>query len=154
MGMDVSGTKPTAPVGKYFRRNIWGWHPLWDYCRSVSPLARQVKHGHSNDGDGLNAQRTQSLAKTLERELEDGRTSQYVAQREKVLGELPDEQCSWCEGTGQRPEPSNNGAGVTQCNRCKGTGIARPWITLYHFDERDVREFAEFLKHCGGFVIY
>jgi hypothetical protein len=28
MGFDVYGKAPTAREGEYFRRNIWGWHPL------------------------------------------------------------------------------------------------------------------------------
>jgi hypothetical protein len=150
MGYDVHGLDPTAQVGRCFSRNACGWPPLWDYCRSVSELARQVKHGYSNDSDGLNGSRAKSLAKTLQAELENGRTSQYVAQREKALTKLPDESCSICSGTGQRQLPV---LGTDSCFRCEGTGKVRPSETLYYCDELDVREFAAFLIHCGGFAI-
>jgi DnaJ-class molecular chaperone len=151
MGYDVHGLNPNARVGRYFGRNMCGWPPLWDYCCSVSELARQVKHGYSNDGDGLDARRAKSLAKALQTELGNGRTNQYVAQREKTLMKLPDEPCSICSGKGQQPEPI--GTETIQCYHCEGTGKVRPSDTHYHCDERDVREFAEFLKHCGGFAI-
>ena len=37
MGMDVYGKSPTTEVGAYFRKTIWGWHPLWDMCTDLSP---------------------------------------------------------------------------------------------------------------------
>jgi hypothetical protein len=139
MGMDIYGKNPTAQVGNYFGRGIGGWAPLWDYCCSVSSLASQVKNGYTNDGDGLDAAKASSLAKTLEDELESGRTSEYIAhleamqaEREKIVSELPDE----------------------PCHVCKGTGKVRPSETPYSLDERNVRDFAVFLKHCGGFTIF
>ena len=52
MGMDVYGKAPTAEVGEYFRRNVWGWRPLWDMCLDLFPeLTEKVEYGHSNDGD-------------------------------------------------------------------------------------------------------
>jgi hypothetical protein len=98
----------------------------------------------------MDALRARSLAKTLHDELENGRTSQYIAQREKTLADLPDEPCQWCTDGNRTP---NNGAESIQCHLCKGTGKVRPWKTRYYLREQDVRDFAEFLKHCGGFVI-
>ena len=55
MGMDVYGIDPINAFGKIFRRNIWSWHPLWNYIQNEYPeIASKVKYGHSNDGDGLN----------------------------------------------------------------------------------------------------
>ena len=28
MGMDVYGRRPTSEAGKYFRANVWSWHPI------------------------------------------------------------------------------------------------------------------------------
>jgi hypothetical protein len=164
MGMDIYGINPSTPVGKYFRCSISGWPSLWDYCCSVSSLAREVKEAYFNEGDGLDALGATSLAKTLQDELDNGRTSQYIAQREKTLEELPDEPCRGCtDGPNHGPafgedvfwkfsSTPNNGAGT--CDVCKGTGKVRPFATRYYLDEGGVRKFAEFLKHCGGFAIW
>ena len=91
MGMDVQGINPNGAIGQRFGRGSVCWASLWDYCRSVSSLARQVKLPYSNDGDGLDARRASSLAKTLQDELENGRTSEYIAQQGKMLAEQPEE---------------------------------------------------------------
>ena len=59
MGMDVYGVDPTTEDGAYFRRNVWGWRPLWTL---VECIAEDVEFeaiadvsGHFNDGDGLGA---------------------------------------------------------------------------------------------------
>jgi len=52
MGMDVYGIAPIAEVGKYFRNNIWWWHPLWNYVQEVAPHLTEGVNGHFNDGDG------------------------------------------------------------------------------------------------------
>lgn len=131
MGMDVYGRKPTQPVGEYFRCNYFKWPSLWGYCCSVSALARQVRHGYSNDGDGLEAAGAASLSQTLEEELEKGRTREYIAQLEKAPAKVrfPFEELQ---------------------SACNGR-LELPSIRL---TEQCVRHFAQFLKHCGGFAIW
>ena len=67
---------------------------------------------------------------------------------------LPDEECRVCGGTGSRQEPPQVGPGNLPCNACGGTGRVRPFETNYGFDVDTVREFAEFLRDCGGFEIW
>src|ERR1035441_4207245 len=94
MGMDVIGTNPRNQTGKYFRNNIWWWHPLWEYCSEVAPdICGRVVYGHSNDGDGLDAEASTALAQLLRNEIESGRTATYAATRESALKKLPDVVC-------------------------------------------------------------
>ncbi len=67
MGMDVCGRKPRSDTGKYFRNNIWWWHPLASFCEYVAPdITAGCKYWHSNDGDGLKAAASVALANKLQ----------------------------------------------------------------------------------------
>lgn len=154
MGMDVFGKAPRSEKGEYFRNNVWWWHPLWSYCEEVVPdIAGQVEYGHSNDGDGLDAEAAVELAQRLQAAIDAGATAQYAAERQSALAALPGEVCSICGGTGSRQEPPLIGPGPIPCNGCNGTGQVRPWETNYPFEVANVQEFAEFLQDCGGFAI-
>ena len=37
MGMDVTGNNPKTDAGVYFRRNVWGWHPLAELVCKLAP---------------------------------------------------------------------------------------------------------------------
>lgn len=100
MGMDVIGRKPTSKTGKYFRNNVWWWHPLWDYIETVAPhLAQRVKAPHSNDGDGLRgSKQCIELAAILQNEIDTGKTATYATEYQQRLDAMPDEPC-FCNGT-------------------------------------------------------
>lgn len=171
MGMDVYGKNPKSEVGEYFRRNVWGWHPLWDYVEKQHPeIAELVSYAHSNDGDGLGARNSKKLAKLLMEDYESGRVAEYVAERNKALSELPFEECNLCEGTGIRTDKIGVEWGMPEkelepdiaiivgrtkgsCNSCNGVGKKEAWETSYYLEETDIKEFAEFLQDCGGFEI-
>jgi hypothetical protein len=66
MGMDVIGKAPTSDHGKYFRRNIWGWHPLADAVQKIAPeICAKCKYWHYNDGDGLDDKNSRALARAI-----------------------------------------------------------------------------------------
>ena len=68
--MDVYGTNPKNVFGKIFRRNIWIWHPLWDFFENeYSEVVGIVKYGHSNDGDGLNNEDAIRLSNLISNDL-------------------------------------------------------------------------------------
>jgi hypothetical protein len=171
MGMDVYGKNPTSKVGKYFRRNVWGWHPLWGYVEDVHPeIASLVKYGHSNDGDGLDEEDSRRLAELLTTDLEIGLVDKYVEERNKALADLPLEPCGLCDSTGIRTDKVGLESGMPDkelspemkiltgrekgwCNACNGQGESAPWATNYSLEPTDVKEFTEFLRDCGGFEI-
>lgn len=173
MGMDVRGKKPSAPEGEYFRVNVWHWHPLWSYCCGVGPSvidAELASGGHYNDGAGLDAEDSVKLAALLEAELERGATEEYAVQRKSELAELPDHLCEFCGGTGIRTDSIGQINGMTTrlltqdqrvrlgrntgwCNACDGDGAIPDPVTMGSFEVSTVRDFAKFLRACGGFSI-
>jgi hypothetical protein len=154
MGMDVYGKKPSSEVGKYFRANVWSWHPLWTYCATVAPkTCGKVANAHSNDGDGLGVRDSKALARALLAELDSGRTKKYAAELAAKLAALPKEKCTICGGTGKRATPPVCGPGDMHCNGCDGAGERQKIDAWYGFEEDRVRRFAEFLADCGGFEI-
>ena len=148
MGMDITGKSPTTEEGSYFRNNVWWWHPLWSYCEQVYPKCEEIL-GHSNDGDGLDEQHSLILAKKLRHLLKTGETTIYEKDRKVVLDELPDEECHFCNGTGERHDKVVDG----KCNCCNGKGKIRPWDIHYPFSVKNVEKFCLFLEGCGGFKI-
>lgn len=177
MGMDVYGRSPSSEAGEYFRRNVWGWHPLADYCEAVAPeICQFCEHWHSNDGDGLDAELSARLADVLAQQLDSGKTATFIAQRNAEMDALPGERCHICNGSGQRtdaiavaqqmPErdippdamwggkPHPRAGQTGWCNGCDGRGVNRPFLAEYQLDEQTVRDWIEFLRGCGGFSIH
>lgn len=171
MGMDVYGKNATTQAGSYFRRNVWGWRPLWDYCLSMhEDLAGKVEYGHSNDGDGLDADDSVALAERLRNDVISGDAQRYIDERNRFLAEMERPTCEWCNGTGIRTDavgienkmPERElepemailvGRTHGFCNGCRGEGKTDAWETNYYLDLDDIKEFAEFLETCGGFEI-
>jgi hypothetical protein len=178
MGMDVIGRAPTSERGKYFENNSSWWHPLATYCKEVAPeIARGCRHWHTNSGDGLDAAASRALAEALEAEIESGRCLDIERQAEAEREAAPKEICPICHGKGvvwrTRPQPTVNlygevefaplyitdaddpriddGAGMP-CFACNGRGFHRPSFTS-PFSVKNVRNFAAFLRDCGGFAI-
>ncbi|WP_124625771.1 hypothetical protein [Burkholderia sp. Bp9012] len=154
MGMDVFGKAPTSKVGRYFRSNVWCWHPLWRYCEKIAPdIIPRNNLGHSNDGWGLDARGASALAERLARALASGETAQYERAHEAALAALPLVPCTICGGTGNRAEPPHVGPGPLHCNGCDGEGRTPHFSTYYHFSTEFLGKFEMFLRHCGGFKI-
>ena len=176
MGMDVYGLNPTttAPAqpnhddfdsedwkayydgqslsGQYFRNNVWWWRPLWDY---VANLCSEViseedfNAGHHNSGHVIGKEQCEYIAERLAHELLNGGAEQYKKDYEKKLSELPLEECTICNGSGQRDDEHVQG----ECNGCQGEGKRKDSETGYPFEVSNVKEFYTFVKNCGGFEI-
>jgi hypothetical protein len=155
MGMDVYGKKPKNDQGEYFRANVWYWHPLWSYCEELHPsIASKVKNGHVNSGDGLNSIDSIALAELLKRDIETGVTEKYIKDYYDYLNSLPLEDCTYCNSTGTRDWPQEDGTTLTkECNGCKGQKKVKPFSTWYQMDLDLMKEFQQFLENCGGFKI-
>jgi hypothetical protein len=152
MGFDIIGTEATSETGKCFRNNVWWWRPLSRYCELVAPeLWGKICYPDSNDGSGLNGEDAKALAAVLKNQVDIGETKQFETEWNEYHKNMPDEKCTFCDGTGTRtdlkPEPF-------KCNACYGKGTVRPFATAYPFSVENVREFIEFLNDCGGFEIW
>lgn len=177
MGMDVMGSSPSKKCGEYFRANVWWWSPLWGYCEQVAPeICNQVEYAYSNDGDGLDDEDSKALATILLAEYKAGNTKKYEDERNAEHQALPKIKCDFCRGTGERTWHSDETdtkcqdfgdtpltadelkiytkSEVLKCNGCGGEGEKLPWVAEYCFEADFVKEFATFLRYCGGFHIY
>lgn len=84
--MDVMGIAPTEQEGAEFCASLSAWVRLWSICCQVSPAARGVRHGYSNDGDGLDAEGARALAHDLRLAAAD---VQALAERQPAFSWLP-----------------------------------------------------------------
>ena len=135
MGMDVYGKDPSSECGQYFRANIWSWRPILDQivatCRDLvdDELLEAMAY---NDGAGPDDQVTcDEMADRLEEVL--------VLQPEGFSVEsdlIVDEQ-----GRLQSKDTVEENP----------TGNHRP---AYFAASEHVRQWIEFLRHCGGFEVF
>ncbi len=165
MGMDVYGKDPSNETGRYFRNNVWWWHPLWSYCEHIAPhLIPEDNGGHFNDGWGLDAVGATALAERLREELDAGRCAKFATNYQRDLEALPREHCTTCDGSGLRADvPSfrrkllerfnSRTKQKSRCSSCDGLGTIAPWAANYPFSAENVAEFASFLEASGGFEI-
>ena len=155
MGMDVYGIKPTDKTGEYFRRNWWGWRPIWWMVEGLWPeISAKVENPMTNDGDGLDDKDSKELSTLMNKAIGNGTVGKFIIDRNKRLDSMPEEPCNLCEGTGKRMDPPNIGAGTYPCNGCNSTGTRANYETYYRMDTNDAKEFSQFLAHCGGFQLY
>lgn len=160
MGMDVFGNKPKSENGEYFRNNVWFWHPLAEYACKVAPeITSACRYWHTNDGDGLDDERSVALADTLMLRVASGHAANWELEFAAQQARLPREPCRRCGGTGTLPASMHlNGsyanAGGSGCDNCEGTGQVDPWEVNYQFTTDNVVKFVAFLRDCGGFEIW
>ena len=150
MGMDLYGIKPSSPSGTYFRNSIFWWPPLWDYSRLVAPaLARRVREPYANTGGGLCADDSLLLSSALGVSIESGAAAAYAGVRD-----WSPPVCATCRSLGFPPADSVGPAdSLRACDGCLEVALRDP-SSWFRFDEDNVRRFADFLKHCGGFEIW
>jgi hypothetical protein len=104
----------------------------------------------------LNGEDSTFLADVLQKEIDSGRTEKYARLWNLKRELAPSEPCYLCEGTGTRKPAPECGAGDPTgdgifCNGCNGAGYRRPSIDPFSLES--AREFASFLRYCGGFQI-
>ena len=103
--------------------------------------------GHSNSGAGLDDKGAKELGQRLLSEINNGHTIQYQASYQQYLDDIPDADCSRCNG-------NNKGHNkMKDCKLCNGTGKSTNFNKHYPFDVDNVKEFAEFCRFSGGFKI-
>ena len=155
MGMDVYGTKPTDPVGEYFRNNVWWWRPLWDYClNNHGKIAGKVEYGHSNDGDGLDAKEARKLGSLLRQDIASGFAAKYEKDYNEMIESLEKIVCERCNNTGKVKYTSvGDNESERKCHACEGTGMIVDFRAHYPFSVENLQAFADFCFHSGGFSI-
>lgn len=156
MGMDVYGKDPKDESGRYFRANVWYWHPLWSMIEYLYPqYGLKVKHAHSNDGDGLTKKDSLALSQLLKADIESGKIEQFITDYDKEKESLEKQDCPYCNQTGSRAWPDGDGGLLEKvCNACNGTLKVDDFMASYYMNFDLVKEFQVFLENSGGFEIW
>lgn len=78
MAFDLIGLSPTGIEGRHFRRNITSWYYLWDSISDLYPeIASKVEYAYSNDGDILDKESCEKLARALMEDIQSGNLIKY-----------------------------------------------------------------------------
>jgi len=152
MGYDLSGQSPTSNKGSYFRNNVWWWRSLWNFtCQACQDFltVKDMKAGGSNDNMLITKPKAKKMANRLNELLRNGDVVRWKEKYYNEMKKLPLEKCKHCKGTGTR----RDGEKPMRCNACSGYGKTKHWGTHYPFSVSNVKEFAEFVEHSGGFRI-
>lgn len=155
MGMDVYGINPVSEVGEYFRNNVWWWRPLWNYCLDKYPeVAGKVEYGHSNDGDGLDAQDSYKLGLLLKQDIESGVVHKYDLHYKEYVSSLPKQICNMCKGNKiYSYEDFDGNDQERECTTCDNDGKIDSFESFYPFSVDNVKQFSDFCIDSGGFRI-
>lgn len=162
MGTTVNGLKPTHPVGEEFRRNVWGWTPLFNYI-----VEKHTKYEKNFLEQALTKLQASKLADLLFEDIASGIAEQYADKFTKKLETLKKLKCEICDGTGIRTDAVGVEQGMDTrklvpllaeqvgrdsgwCNGCGGYGEKKSLEAEYYLEVEDIQEFAEFLKNSGG----
>jgi len=159
-----------ANPGDYFRANVWGWRPIWNFVCEVCPdilTQDDFEKGHYNDNHLIEEDRAKDIAKRLREKMDLARERQKKFEAEapnkehfnKMLEDAarfifeniskPKSELITCPGDMEIHDPENY----------------KRWEALSHyqnikFDEMSypinaeyIEEFANFAEHSGGFRI-
>lgn len=135
MGMDVYGRQPTAKAGKYFRANVWSWHPIHALIRELCAdlldpkLLDQLAF---NDGAGPTDQQTcTEMANRFEQWMEHHTEGHGL---ESSLRVNQEGRFITLEELDQNPDLETK--------------------SPYEVSDDHLKEWIEFLRHCGGFQVW
>tara|TARA_Y100000310_G_scaffold115482_1_gene114044 strand:- start:1929 stop:2429 length:501 start_codon:yes stop_codon:yes gene_type:complete len=165
MGMDVYGKNPTSKNGEYLRQSVWGWRPLWNYACDIGKLDETLrKHGHCNDGAGLETQEEcDKLANILQEHIDSGHCKAYEERylEEKTKADIWNNHIYALQSLLR--EYANKEAGKENVAPVDYNKHHRElWdktqnlennLPKYPFSEAYIKEFILFLRDCGGFSI-
>lgn len=155
MGVDITGRSPSSMAGKYFQTSWWCWRPMYAIINQVSDkygLDIDTELYSSNDGGGIdNEEDSQLLAHSIEEWLlENGCEDDDVIYLSLGIWRK-------AHGNGHVEDKPENGLG-RYLGDIMFSGVVGPdgeiLYPLHSIDVKQVREFVEFLKNCGGFEIW
>jgi len=178
---DIRGYfKKRAEVkGAYFRANCWSWRAIPELVYSLDLITQEELNGDwaYNDFAEVPASKAKEIGHAIldwmdcmvvTKELVEEDLDKYILTHDcQVMGEmefnevwtkLPENQedCSICDGTGDRTDGVIEGDWKKQCNGCNGChgeGKVGNWETKYCTYMSHLKEFAEFASASGGFNI-
>ena len=167
---DLQNKFRDANPGEYFRANVWGWRPIWEFVCEVCPdilTEEDFKRGQYNDNHLIEEDRARDIAKRLREKMDLARNRQkkYEAEapnKDKFNTMLenaatfifekiskPKSELITCPGDMQIHDPENYKRWETliNYNNIKFDEMSYP------IDADFIEEFANFAEHSGGFRI-
>ena len=156
--------------GDYFRANVWGWRPIWNFVCEVCPdilTEEDYEKGHYNDNHLIEEDRARDIAKRLRQKMDLARDRQkkYEADapnKEKFNQMLEDAGRYIFEEISKPKTPLITCAGDMKIHDPENY---KRWEKLTHYDNLkfdemsypidadSIEEFANFAEHSGGFRI-
>lgn len=134
MGMDVYGRKPSSEAGEYFRANVWSWRPIHiliiELCADLL-TEKTLSRMALNDGAGPKDHKTCiEMAKRFEQWMEHHTEGYRVESDLRVNAEG---RFVSAEELAANPDMETT--------------------TPYEVSDEHLKEWVEFLRHCGGFRV-
>jgi len=135
MGMDVYGRNPSTEAGKYFRASVWSWRPIHDIiCELCSDLFDQEMLDSLGYNDG-NGPETQEICTEMAVRFE-----------------------NWMEHNAEGRIIEQNAIRTDEHGRCLSQEDVekneKPSFSPYRVEDDHLKEWIEFMRHCGGFQVH
>jgi len=152
-------------VGVYFRNNVWWWRPLADLVIKLCKLLdeKQKEHLHDNGGYEYNEATANYIADTLE-----AFVKSPVAKRTEIAHK---KQMKKADAYNKKVQIKLDALRVDAIAKTGNKNIAprdypkdlndkwesiyreRDYTANYPFALKNVKEFIQFLRQCGGFTV-
>lgn len=180
MGFDLRGLKGAYFCNNvWYWRPLW--ELVCNICSDILTKKDMIAGGY-NDGHNITEETAIKISDKLEKYLDSGFVMRYIKDRDKEMQNKELVDCNICDASGWRKRPSASGRGESvllkewasnqginleeieakdipqaidcmPCNSCDRSGKKKDDSTHYHLDLKNVKNFAEFCKHSGGFSI-
>ena len=159
-----------ANPGDYFRANVWGWRPIWNFVCEVCPdilTQDEFEKGHYNDNHLIEEDRAKDIAKRLREKMDLAKERQKKYETEapnkekfnKMLEDAarhlyekisePKSELITCPGDMQTHDPENYKRWETLMH----SGNVQFDETSYPINAQWIEDFANFAENSGGFRI-
>ena len=156
--------------GDYFRANVWGWRPIWNFTCEMCPdilTEEDLERGHYNDNHLIEEDRARDIAKRLREKMDlaKERQKKYEAESPNKIkfnnmleeaGDFlfkeiskPKNKLISCPGDMETYDPENYKRWKSLLHS-QGTKFDD---TSYPVNAEWIEEFANFAEHSGGFRI-
>ncbi len=133
--MDVWGCAPSAPAGKYFRANIWSWRPIQtlvvELCGDLLDEQTLVRLGVNVGAGSRDPEVCREMANRFDRWMEEHTDGHQLDLGLRVTS----------EGRFVPPEEV-------------ATLPAEELRSPYAVEDEHLKEWVEFLRHCGGCEVW
>jgi len=134
-GMDIYGRNPSSEAGKYFRANIWSWRPIHalieQECADLLDAELLERLGYNNGAGPKDQETCTAMANRFERWLE-----------HHVGGHALDSEL----------QITPEGRFVSEDERADNPELET--VSPYGVEDEHLKEWVEFLRHCGGFEVW